>query len=126
MKKTALLFVEAINAHDTTEISRLMAADFAFVDAYGHTEAKAEMETGWPAYFAWFPDYTIEIEEIIPGETSLILLGYAGGTYLGKKTGEKRHTWRIPAAWRVRTAAGQVTHWQVYADSKLPYEAMNP
>ncbi|MGM0215713.1 nuclear transport factor 2 family protein [Enterococcus sp. AZ109] len=56
-------FVEATNQQNIPQIIELMAEDFQFIDTYGGIETKEAMITGWPGYFAWFPDYQIEISE---------------------------------------------------------------
>ena len=121
-KETAMAFVEAINGKDTKAILSLMAEDHVFIDAYGRREDKKAMEQGWPGYFAWFPDYKIEVDTLLEQDDTVVLLGYAGGTYQGRHRKDGRYTWRLPAAWRVVVADEKIAVWQVYADSKIPYE----
>jgi len=124
-KEIALDFVNAINAHNADRMITLMADDHAFIDAYGNSADKEVMRQGWPSYFAWFPDYLIEIDEVFVSGQTVVLLGYAGGTYHGKTTPDNRNRWRIPAAWRVVVEDDKVKVWQVYADSKIPFDIMN-
>ena len=124
-KQVALDFADAINAHDVDRIVVLMADDHVFVDAYGNSVSKEVMRQGWPGYFSWFPDYLIEIEDLMISGDTVALLGYAGGTYQGKVTPDNKNRWRIPAAWRVVVENGLVKVWQVYADSKIPFDIMN-
>ena len=67
----------------------------------------------------------IEVDEVLASEDTVVLLGYAGGTYHGKATPNNKKHWRIPAAWRVVIDNGLVKIWQVYADSKIPFDIMN-
>ena len=124
-KEIALDFVNAINAHDADRIVSLMTHDHTFVDAYGNSASREAMQQGWPGYFSWFPDYLIEIEDVLMSGNTVVLLGYAGGTHLGKITPDNKNHWRIPAAWRVVIESGKVKVWQVYADSKIPFDIMN-
>lgn len=122
-KQTALNFIDAVNAHDPEKIIQLMTDDHIFIDAYGSIQTKKEMERGWQGYFEWFPDYLIEISEIIETENTIAVFGFASGAYHGEKEKDGRF-WRLPAAWRVVVENGKVKVWQVYCDSKIPFETM--
>jgi ketosteroid isomerase-like protein len=65
IRETALAFVDAINSHNADEITTLMTDDHTFIDAYGNSSNKEAMQQGWPGYFSWFPDYLIEINNIL-------------------------------------------------------------
>ena len=119
IERIVMDFVEAINAHDVEKIIDLMADDYVFVDAYGGEQGQEEMKTGWPGYFSWFPDYHIEVSQTMVSEDTLALFGFASGTF------KKENYWRIPAAWRVKVAGEKIQLWQVYADSKIPFDIMN-
>lgn len=121
-KQVALDFVEAINAHDADRIVSLMTDNHVFIDAYGNSESKEAMTQGWPGYFSWFPDYLIEIDDVFESGDTVVLLGYASGTYNGISTPDNKNYWRIPAAWRVIVENNLVKVWQVYADSKIPFD----
>ena len=123
-KKIALDFVDAINTHNIDKIITLMTNDHVFIDAYGNCESKETMKEGWRGYFSWFPDYLIEVDDVLVSGDTVVLLGYAGGTYRGNTTPDKKYHWRIPAAWRVVIGNGMVKIWQVYADSKIPFDVM--
>lgn len=123
-KRVALDFVNAINLHDVDKILALMTDDHVFIDTYGQSESKEAMKQGWPGYFEWFPDYRIEIEEVLTSGNTVVLLGYAGGTYRGKPGQDGKNCWRLPAAWRVVLENEKVKVWQVYADSKIPFDIM--
>lgn len=125
-RQIALDFADAINLHNTEKIVALMADDHVFIDAYGNREGKEAMRQGWPGYFSWFPDYLIEIDDVLESGNTVVLLGHAGGTYHGISTPDRKYRWRVPAAWRVvvENYLGPVKVWQVYADSKLPFDIM--
>lgn len=124
-RQTALGFVDAINGHDVERIVSLMTDDHIFIDAYGNTESRDAMKKGWPGYFSWFPDYRIEVSDVLVSGNVVALFGHASGTYHGIETPDNMNHWRIPAAWRVVVEHGKVKVWQVYADSKIPFDIMN-
>ena len=119
MKETILAFITCINSHDVEKLGALMSDDHTFIDAHGNqVSGKDKMIPGWQGYFAWFPDYYIEVTEILEDGDKLALFGFAGGSFQGKET----ERWRLPAAWKAEVKHGQVTLWQVFADTKIPFE----
>lgn len=127
-KETVLAFVEAINAHDMNRLTELMSADHVFVDAHGNDVAGNEkMIAGWRGYFEWFPDYYIEVTEIFEGELTaekrqtFALVGFAGASFKGNADA----SWRLPAAWKAIVKENRIALWQVFADTKIPFETIN-
>ena len=119
MKETILAFIDRINAHDVEGLGALMSDDHTFVDAHGNqVTGKEKMIAGWHGYFQWFPDYFVEVTDVFEDDDKLALFGFAGGTLKGKQ-GE---SWRLPAAWKAIVKDGRVTLWQVFADTKIPFE----
>lgn len=120
--KIATAFVGAINSHKLDDIKALMTDDHVFLDAIGnHLNGKENMGAAWNGYFTWFGDYSIEIEQLmVKGDTAFIS-GFASGTFNTAKGDSNAH-WRLPAAWRVVVKQGKVSLWQVYADTKIPFE----
>jgi ketosteroid isomerase-like protein len=118
-KNTILTFIERINAHDIEGLGALMSDDHTFVDAHGNqVSGRERMIAGWRGYFEWFPDYYIEVTEVFEDGERLALFGFAGGTFRNKE-GEN---WRLPAAWKATVEGARVTLWQVFADTKIPFE----
>ena len=117
--------MDAINAHDVDRIVSLMADDHIFMDAYGHSEGKEAMAQGWPGYFMWFPDYLIEVHHVFVSDDMVGIFGYASGTCRGGATPHHANHWRIPAAWRAVVKNHKIAVWQVYADSKIPFDIMS-
>ena len=77
------------------------------------------MQTGWQHYFTMVPDYSIQIEKEIPNGHEVILLGKAGGTYVGRDGILKpENRWETPAAWRAAVTDGKLSEWQVYCDNE--------
>lgn len=116
--KTITDFVVAVNSHDLEKIAGLMSDDHTFIDAHGNEmTGKERMKAGWRSYFQLFPDYYIEIKEIVSKGDLAMAYGYASAG-----TGEK--AWKIPAAWRAIVRKGKIELWQVYADTKIQFERM--
>ena len=119
MKDPVLAFIDRINAHDVAGLGALMSDDHTFIDAHGNqVSGREKMIAGWRGYFEWFPDYYIEVADVFEDGDALALLGFAGGTFKNKE-GED---WRLPAAWKVIVKDDRVALWQVFADTKIPFE----
>jgi ketosteroid isomerase-like protein len=119
-------FVDAINMSDVDRIYHLMADDHLFIDAHGNqVEGRENMKQSWIGYFEMFPDYKIEVNDILQKDSLLCILGYAGGTYKNLKNKENSNYWRVPAAWAVVIEEDRVKKWQVYADNIFPVEIYN-
>jgi predicted enzyme related to lactoylglutathione lyase/ketosteroid isomerase-like protein len=122
-KKTVQVFVNAINDADLSAMYFLMADDHLFIDAQGNAiNGRDKMNAGWKAYFEMFPDYTIELTEIYEHENVLIACGFAGGTFHAVLNKEGSNSWRLPAAWKVTVENEKIKSWQVFADTKIPFE----
>jgi ketosteroid isomerase-like protein len=119
-------FADAINEHNVELIAGMMTEDHTFIDAHNNkVTGKAAMKGGWAMYFQFFPDYKIEIDEIYINGDSIAAFGYAGGTFKGLKTTDNKNYWRLPAAWKAVVENGKIKLWQVYADTKIPFEIMD-
>jgi len=125
-QETLNSFIDRVNAHDVEGLGDLMSDDHKFIDAHGNeVVGREKMLAGWRGYFQWFPDYYIEVADVFAGEVSgdsqsFALTGFAGGAFKGKSDA----SWRLPAAWRAIVKEGRVTLWQVYADTKIPFEVI--
>ena len=116
-------FVNAINKHDIDEIHSLLAEDQSFTDAHGNeVVGRDKMKAGWAAYFQLFPDYSIEITELFAEDELVLAFGFASGTFPVKKASAAAAHWRLPAAWKAIVRDGRIQRWQVYADTKIPFE----
>ena len=119
MNETIQAFVDCINAHDLEALGELMSDGHTFVDAHGNQVAgKDKMVEGWRGYFEWFPDYYIEVTDVIENCETFAMFGFAGGSFKGKES----ESWRLPAAWKAIVEDGRVALWQVFADTKIPFE----
>jgi ketosteroid isomerase-like protein len=121
--KTVMNFVKAINAHQIKKIGTLMTDDHTFINSHGKkVVGKSKMKEAWKGYFDFFPDYTIEVTEIIEDEELIGLFGWATGTYRSQKDSEAVNTWKLPCAWKAVVKNEKIAQWQVYSDTKIPYD----
>jgi len=115
-------FVQAINHADVETLIELMTDDHVFIDSQGNkATGKENLKSGWIGYFDLFPDYKIEINEILEKDSLICMLGFASGTYKNIKDNH----WRIPAAWTAIIKDNKVMSWQVYADNIIVMEIIN-
>jgi len=122
-KQIVLDFVKYINEHNVEKLSELMSDDHTFIDAHNNSIiGKNNMKDGWISYFEWFPDYRIEIDEFYESENTFIMLGFASATYKGMNP--VANHWRLPAAWKATIENNKVKLWQVYCDTKIPFDIM--
>ena len=118
-KETVLAFINRINAHDIDGLAELMAEEHCFIDAHGNqVKGKEKMIAGWRGYFDWFPIYSIEVSEIFEHGDTFAMFGLAGGSFKGRAEA----SWRLPAAWKAIVKASRIVLWQVFADTKIPFE----
>lgn len=123
--KAILDFTAAINSHDVEKIATCITDDHAFTDAHGNEIiGKNQVKAGWKAYFEWFPDYRIELNEIFENGNVTAAFGFAEGTYQGMKNKAGNNSWRLPAAWKAAVMENKISRWQVYADTKIPFDSM--
>ena len=116
-----MAFVDAINARAPHTLAGLMSDAHTFIDAQGNEVAGREkMLAGWRGYFEWFPNYEIEVVQIFEDGEEFGLFGYASGSFKGNP----ERSWRLPAAWKAIVRDRRVALWQVYADSKTPFESI--
>jgi ketosteroid isomerase-like protein len=116
-------FINSINGKNLEKLSSLMAEDHQFIDAYGkEVQGKDKMEAGWKLYFEWFPDYKIEITDIFNNGDLIAAFGFASGTFRGMRTEKNENFWKIPASWKIMLIQNKIKLWQVYADTKIPFD----
>ena len=121
--QVVLDFVDAINKHDLDRMYSLMTSDHVFINSHGkRSEGKESMKHGWKGYFEFFPDYTIEITEITENDSVVGIFGHAHATYMNKRNKENSNYWKLPAAWKAVVSDNKIKLWQVFTDTKVPYE----
>ncbi len=121
--QTVRAFVAAVNAHDLEKMTALITDNHNFTDAHANTVAGHDkVKSGWTDYFEWFPDYAIELSSLTADGDTVAAFGFASGTFCGAKTDDGTASWRLPAAWRAVVESGKIKTWQVYADTKIPFD----
>ncbi len=121
-KQLVYSFMDAINEHNVDKICLLMTDDHKFIDSQGNEGVgKEQMRAGWIGYFQLFPDYKIEVTEILTHSDIVAAFGFASGTFQGLKE-HKENYWRLPASWKAIIRNDKIQLWQVYADTKIPYD----
>jgi limonene-1,2-epoxide hydrolase len=116
-KSIVISFVKAINDHDVNAIVNLMSDDHIFIDAMDNKSVgKKGMKEAWDRYYELFPDYLIEISDIIESESVIGLFGYVNATYKNLTNELNSNFWRIPASWKAIVENNKIKHWQVYCD----------
>jgi ketosteroid isomerase-like protein len=121
----ALAFVDRINHHDVGGLVALMTEDHRFVDGLGQQVlGREQMEKGWVGYFAWFPDYSIKVDNALSNGNVVALFGTAQGTYSAKGNLPREAHWEIPAAWKAVVRGGRIYEWRVYADNEPVWKIM--
>ena len=114
-KEIVLVFVKAINDHDVDKIYDLMSDDHIFIDGSGGKHVgKKDMKKGWQNYYQMFPDYSIQITDIVEDNSIIGLFGYASGSYMILKN--ETNFWKTTAAWKAIVENKKIMHWQVYCD----------
>lgn len=110
-------FIAAINQGDSSRLSSLMTDDHTFTDSVGRVDSGREnMAKGWDAYFRMFPDFRIDIQNMLQDGDLVAAFGSACGTYNGKRGLVPENRIEMPAAWRAVVEDGKIKSWQVYAD----------
>ena len=115
-------FASAINEHTVDKLCLLMTEDHTFIDSQGNeTMGKEKMRRAWIGYYQMFPDYKIEITDMFLSGDTVAAFGFAGGTYQGQND-RKENYWHLPASWKAVIKNGKIDVWQVYVDSKIPFD----
>lgn len=124
-KQLVYSFIDAINEHNVNKLCSLMTDNHKFIDSQGNEAVgKERMRGGWIGYFQLFPDYKIEITDMFISGDTVAAFGFASGTYQGQSD-RKENYWHLPASWKTIIKNGKIDLWQVYADSKIPFDIVN-
>ncbi len=121
--QTVINFIKAINEADVDKIYNLMTDDHVFVDSQNNkTLGKEPMKQAWIDFYKLFPDYHLEVNEVLTKNEVVIVTGIASGTYKNLKFEEKDNSWIVPAAWKAIVKDDKIELWQIFADMSKAYE----
>jgi dipeptidase E len=112
-------YIKRINNHNLNGMLEITADDAAFIDSMGiNTTGKADMQKAWDLFLTFFPDYTIQVKDIISKNGMVAVFGTAKGTVAtgGRILAENR--FEIPASWTATVKEGKISKWRVYADNE--------
>jgi hypothetical protein len=119
-------FVDAINNANVDKICSLTTHDHLFIDSQDNkVEGKEMMKQAWIGYFELFPDYKIEVNEILEKDFLTCILGSASGTYKNLKNIDNSNYWKIPIACAAIIKDDQIKQWQIYADNIIVMDIIN-
>lgn len=120
-------FIESINSANIDRIYNLMNKDHEFIDSQGNKMiGNDNLKKAWIGYFGLFPDYKIEITDILQNDSIIVMLGYASGTYKSNNSSSDiNNHWRVPASWKVIVVGDKIKLWQVYADNSVVIDIIN-
>jgi len=123
-KQIVCAFVDAINEHNVDRICSLMTDDHKFIDSHGNeVVGKEKMRMGWIGYFQLFPDYKVKVTDLFVKGDTMAAFGFASGSFHGPS--QEENYWRLPASWRAVVKNGKISLWEVYADTKIPFDIIN-
>ncbi|HSR41616.1 MAG TPA: nuclear transport factor 2 family protein, partial [Longimicrobiales bacterium] len=109
--EVARRFVSAINAHDVEALGALMTADHVFVDSVGdEVRGRDAMCRIWERYYRLFPDYRLEVEDVLSRADVVGLFGTARGTLAPEGAEgplDPKNRWEVPAAWKAVVREGR-------------------
>jgi ketosteroid isomerase-like protein len=116
-------FIRAINEADVDKIYALMTDDHVFVDSQNNkVVGKDSMKQAWVDFYKLFPDYRLEVNEVITKNEVVMVSGFASGTYKNLRHEDKDNSWIVPAAWKAVVTNGKIELWQIFADMSKSYE----
>jgi ketosteroid isomerase-like protein len=109
-------FVHMINDHKIDFIIKHVTDDHIFYDSMGlDVSGLVNLKDAWGSLFSLFPDYTIEIKEIMVEGNEAVIFGEITGTFIvdDEVKGKK---WKVPAAWKVRVKNEKIADWRAFTD----------
>jgi peptidase E/ketosteroid isomerase-like protein len=112
-------YIKRINEHNVEAIINMMSEDHSFVDSLGiNTTGRENMRAAWDTYLTFFPDYTVQIKDIISKNGMVAVFGTAKGTLATGGRLLEENKFEIPASWTAVVKDGKIAKWRVYADNE--------
>ena len=108
-RATVSRFNDFINARDIEGLSAMMTEDHTFIDAARRqVVGKLECIRAWQGFFAAFPDYRNDFENISTNEELVIIVGRSSCTD-SRLDG--------PALWSAKVRGDHISEWRVFEDT---------
>lgn len=105
-------FTKAICEHDLEKIESLLSDDHKLVDAQGSViKSKENVIVAWAQKFEHFPDYQVDVIDVLANGDVVAIFGFTIGAAVGQK-----HK-KVPAAWKAEVRNRKIAHWQLYSDT---------
>ncbi len=112
-------YINRINSHDIKGLLDLTDDNASFIDSMGiNTTGKYEIQNAWDVLLTFFPDYAVEIKDMISRNGTVALFGKAKGTLATDGKILEENKFEIPASWTALVKEGKITKWRVYADNE--------
>jgi peptidase E/ketosteroid isomerase-like protein len=112
-------YISRINSHDINGLLEMTDDDAVFIDSMGiNTTGKYEMQNAWEVLLSFFPDYTVEIKDMISRNGTVAVFGKAKGTLATDGNILEENKFEIPASWTAIVKEGKIAKWRVYADNQ--------
>jgi ketosteroid isomerase-like protein len=127
MKDNIILdYIDAINKADVDRILNIMTDDHVLIDSHDNKmTGKDNLRQAWTGYFGLFPDYKIEVNEIIEKDSLFCIFGYASGTYKNLKNKDNSNYWKNPIALTAIIKDSHIKQWQIYTDNIIVMDIIN-
>jgi peptidase E/ketosteroid isomerase-like protein len=110
-------FIGMINAHDLDSMANYVTPDHSFYDSMGvDVSGITNLKDAWRSLFSLFPDYKIEVKEVMVEGREAVIFGEISGTFSFSTPGEKERMWKVPSAWKVTVNDDKIQEWRVYTD----------
>ena len=112
-------YIKKINEHDINGMLELTNETAAFIDSMGiNTSGKSNIRSAWDVLLTFFPDYTVQVKDIISKNGMVAVFGTAKGTLATDGRILDENKFEIPASWTAIVKDGKIQKWRVYADNE--------
>jgi dipeptidase E len=112
-------YIEKINNHDIDGMAKMVSDDSEFIDSLGiNTVGRENMRKAWEVLLTFFPDYHVNIKDVISKNGTVALFGTAKGTLATNGVILDENKFEIPASWTAVVRDGKIAKWRVYADNQ--------
>ena len=112
-------YIRKINEHDLHGMLEMTTEDAVFIDSMGiNTKGREDMKKAWDVLLAFFPDYSVQVKDIISKNGIVAVFGTAKGTLATEGRMLEENKFEIPASWTAVITEGKISKWRVYADNE--------